>query len=156
MWYNINFDKLAILLLPTFLRKPTMVAYVQALLQPIDDLHFEWLQKRDLIDFYKLQYTGQVCRLRKVLNDQLDSDERRITIANGNAFKRSHIFTDAENKPKFLGTFFIRSKSEYENTGVDFVVFVPQTIINKEPFKLDFIIKFYKLAGKRYKIESLP
>lgn len=155
MWYNINFDKLAILLLPTFLRKPTLVAYVQALLQPIDDLHYAWLQKRNEVDFYKLQHTGQVCRLRKVLNDQLDNTQRRIRIGNGNAFKRSHIFTDAENKPKFLGTFFIRSKNEYENTGVDFVVFVPQSIIDQEPFKLDYLIKFYKLAGKRYIIINI-
>jgi hypothetical protein len=152
--FNIDFDRLAILLLLTFLRKQKLVAFVQCCFKPIDDVHYNWQQKR-LEDWYKLQHTGQVCRLRKVLNDQLDNTQRRIRIGNGNAFKRSHIFTDAENKPKFLGTFFIRSKNEYENTGVDFVVFVPQSIIDQEPFRLDYIIKFYKLAGKRYRIQAI-
>ncbi|WP_395075416.1 hypothetical protein [Flavobacterium sp.] len=154
MWFNIDFNKLTILLLPTVLREPITVAYAQALLKPIDALHYDWLQKRQA-DWYKLEHTGQVCRLRKVLNDQLDPILRRITIGNGTAFPRRYIYTKAENKPKYLGTFFIKSNNEYQNTGVDFRVFVPNEIVINAIFQLNYLIKFYKLAGKRYIIEAI-
>ena len=154
MWYKIDFKKLAILLLPTFLRKSIIVAYAQALLKPIDALHYDWLQKRKA-NWYTLEHTGQVCRLRKVLNDELDNTQRRITIANGTAFTRRYIYTKAEKKPKYLGIFFIKSNNEYQNTGVDFRVFVPQSIIDLQKYRLEYLIKFYKLAGKRYTIINI-
>jgi hypothetical protein len=156
MWYRIDYDRLAILMLPTFLRKPILVGFVQALLQPIASLHRDWLVKRTE-DWYLLEHTGQVCRLRKVLNDNLDNVQRRITIASGSAFVQEYIWTETEAEKQWIDdTFYVYSEDEYENTGVDFVVFVPQSVIDTEPFKLDYIIKFYKLAGKRYGIEVLP
>ena len=141
------------MLLPTFLRKPIFVAYVQCLFKPIADIHYEWLQKRTKVDFYALRHTGQVCRLRKVLNDRLDNVLRRIKIEEGNSFPRKYIYTRAENKPVYLGKFFINSQNDYENTGVDFVVSVPADIAIAEKYQLEYLLDFYKLAGKRYKIE---
>ncbi len=151
MWYKIDYDKLAILLLPTFLRTPKLVAFVQCILSEIDKIHYRWLQERDK-QFYKLEHTGQVCKLRKVLNDRCDSVLRRITIDEGNAFPRKYIYTKAEKKPVFLGKLFINSQNDYFNTGVDFIVNAPLNIKNNEEFRLIDLIKFYKLAGKRYKI----
>ena len=152
MWYKINYDRLAILMLPTFLRKPLLVGFVQALLQPIASLHYKWLLKRTE-DWYILEHTGQVCKLRKVLNDRLDNTLRRIEIKEGNSFPRKYIYTRAENKPVYLGKFIINSQNDYENTGVDFVVSVPADIAIAEKYQLEYLLDFYKLAGKRYKIE---
>lgn len=152
MWYNVDFNKLGILLLPTFLRKPILVGYLQSLLVPLTTIHDLWKAKRVDIDWYKLNHTGQVCRLRKVLNDRLDVSERRIYIGDGNSFPRKYIYTHDETKPTFIGKMFIYRNSEYVNTGVDFVVYAPQTIINMRWNELNALIQFYKLAGQRYQI----
>lgn len=154
MWYNIDYNKLVILLLPTFLRKPKIVGYLQSLIAPIITIHDDWKQKR-LDDWYKLEHTGQVCKLRKVLNDALDPADRRIYIDEGNAFPRKYIYTGAENKPVFLGKMFIYRNAEYLNTGADFVVFAPQEIIDAATNELNALINFYKLASKRYQIRPL-
>ncbi|HHT9079636.1 TPA: hypothetical protein ACT5CJ_002426, partial [Flavobacterium psychrophilum] len=137
--------------LPINLRQPKNIAYVLALLEPVEWLYYQWLQKRDF-DWYRLKHTGQVCKLRKVLNDNLDKSLRRIYIAQGTAFPRKYIYTKAENKPKYLGTYFIKSQDEYENTGVDFIVFVPTEIKTASIDQLKYLLNYYKLAGKRYKI----
>jgi hypothetical protein len=154
MWFNIDYNRLGILMLPTFLRKPILVNWIQVLLTPIANLHYTWKQKR-LADWYKLNHTGQVCFLRKVLNDHLDVSQRRIYIEDGNAFPRKYIYTRAEKKPVFLGKMFIYQNSEYTDTGVDFIVRAPAEIINTQIHELNALINFYKLASKRYKIQPI-
>ena len=154
MWYEVDFKKLAILLLPTALRRAKVVAFAQALLSPIAELHYSCKQKR-LADWYKIEHTGQVCYLRKVLNDSLDLSERRIYISDGNAFPRKYIYTRAEKKPVFLGKLFIYQNSEYTNTGVDFIVYAPAEIIATRINELNALINYYKLASKRYKIQPI-
>jgi hypothetical protein len=154
MWYDIDYNRFGILMLPTFLRKPILVNWVQVLLTPIANLHYTWKQKR-LADWYKLNHTGQVCYLRKVLNDTLDVSARRIYIGEGNSFPRKYIYTRPENKPVFLGTMHIYQNSEYVSVGTDFTVFVPLEIINTRIHELNALIIFYKLASKRYKIQPI-
>jgi hypothetical protein len=154
MWFNIDYNRLGILMLPTFLRKPILVSYVQALLEPIADLHYKWNVKREL-DWYKLKHTGQVCYLRKVLNDQLDISDRRIYIVDGDSFPRKYIYTQPERKPVFLGKMFIYQNSEYVGTGVDFTVCVPKLLYDTKIHELHALIKFYKLASKRYKLKPI-
>ena len=155
MWYKIDYNRLAILLLPTFLRKPILVGYVQAVFSSIDTVYYAWKQKRDF-DWYRLTHTGQVCKLRKVLNDNLDPSLRRIYLGVGTSFPQEYIYTEAEIDAQWLDdTFYVYTEDEYENTGVDFTVFVPVAIINTSIYQLKYLLQFYKLAGKRYKIEPI-
>lgn len=162
MWFEVDYNKLGILLLPTFLRKPRLVGYLQSLLVPLITIHDLWKEKR-IDDWYTLNHTGQVCYLRKVLNDRLDPDPidgRRIYIGEGTLVDRQYIYTHAETlldekKKVFLGKMFIYRRNEYRDTGVDFVVYVPQEIINTESDRLNSLIRFYKLAGKRYQIQAI-
>ncbi len=155
MWYKVVYNRLAILLLPTFLRKTILMAYVQCLFTPIDAVYYSWIEKRDF-DWYRLNHTGQVCKLRKVLNDSLDPSLRRIYIGLGTSFPQEYIYTELETDATWLDdTFFVYTEDEYENTGVDFTVFVPISIIESNIFQLKDLLKFYKLAGKRYKIEPI-
>lgn len=154
MWYDVDFKKLAVLLLPTALRKAKVVAFAQVLLSPIAELHRKWKHNR-LEDWYKIQHTGQVCYFRKVLNDAFPEAQGRIYISDGNAFPRKYIYTRAEKKPVFLGKMFIYQNSEYANTGVDFIVFAPAEIIAAKGNQLNALITYYKLASKRYKIQPI-
>lgn len=155
MWYNIDYNKLAIEMLPTFLRKARMVAFAQSCVLPVKKLHYDFLQKRDR-DWYKINHNGQVCKLRKALNDTLDPSLRRIYIGEGNAFPRKYIYTHAEDKPVYIGTMYIYQRSEFVGTGADFIVYAPQEIIDGNWHELKAIIEFYKLASKRYQILPLP
>lgn len=154
MWYNIDFKKLALLMIPSFLRKPILTAYLQSLLVPLENLHLEWLQKRT-DDWYALNHTGQVYSLRNALNDKLDEGSRRISISDGNAYPRKYIYTPIENKLKFLGKLSIYQNAEFLNTGYDFIVHAPQEVIDTKINELQALIIKYKLASKRYQIKAI-
>ena len=150
MWFNVNWNRLAILLLPTFLRSEVTKAWVSLLISPVNDVHYWWLQFRKQ-NIYNLAHNSQKCYLRGALNDRFDNELRRIRIDNGNSFKRQYIYTDAEQKTKFLGTIFLYDDSDYADTGVDFIVVVPAGLMYSV-YEMKSLIDFYRLASKRYKI----
>ena len=152
MWYHLNINKLSELLLPTFLRKEKMLAWLRALHFPlikiVDDFNFNRNQ-----NLYNLAHNGQVCYLRKALNDRFDVSERRIKITDGNRYKRQYIYTQGERKPKYLGVMYLRQNTDYADTGVDFIVEVPKGLKYND-YEMKALIEFYKLASKRYKIQK--
>lgn len=152
MWYILNINRLTELLTPTFLRKEKFLAWLRALHFPlikiVDDFNFNRNQ-----NLYNLAHNGQVCYLRKVLNDRFDVGGRRIKIADGNKYRREYIYTLGEQKPRYLGVMYLRQNTDYVDTGVDFIVLIPQGL-NYNPFEMKALIGFYKLASKRYKIEE--
>ena len=76
--FEIDYKKFAVLLTPTFLRKPVFTALVRVLMQPLTTLHDIFRTKRD-DHLFNLAHNGQVCYLKHALNS-LDS---RLTYANG-------------------------------------------------------------------------
>jgi hypothetical protein len=153
MWYKVDVNKLVVLLIPTFLRKPILIGYLQALTLPVSRLHQQWYNMRS-DNLYKLAHNGQVCYLRAALNDAFDADQRRIYITDGNKYTRKYIYTSAEQQPKYLGKIYLRQSEDYADTGVDFRVILPNGFdLNNNIYQLKALIDFYKLAGKRYKIE---
>ncbi len=127
-----------------------MKAWLELIVSGIDDIHYRWLQFRT-DNIYKLNHNSQICYLRKALNDRFDSSLRRIVIASGNAYTRQYIYTDAEQKPKWLGTIYLHGDEDYSDTGVDFIVKVPQDL-QFSKYEMTALIDYYKLASKRYKI----
>ena len=153
MWFNVHWKKLAVLLTPTFLRSELMKSWIELLMEGINDIHYQWLQFRKS-NIYILAHNSQVCYLRGALNDRFDNEQRRIQIIDGNKYQRKYIYTDEEQKPRFLGIIYIHGDEDYSDTGVDFIVQVPNDIIfNINEMK--GLIDFYKLASKRYKIVIL-
>jgi hypothetical protein len=125
---------------------------VYGLLAPIKQLYFDFLEDVRGVD-YIIEKNGQVCYLRSVLNDSFDFDLRRIQIRDGNRFERLYIFTTSENKPKALGTIYLNQRSDFADSGVDFLVVVPlalKDLINE--YALVSQVEFFKLASKRFKI----
>lgn len=152
MWFNVNWKKLAVLLTPTFLRSELMKSWIELLMEGINEVHYNWLTFRKS-NIYILAHNSQVCYLRGTLNDRFDNEQRRILIVDGNKYEREYIYTRGEQKPYFLGTLFIYSREDYADTGVDFIVRVPSDLIYNE-VEMQALIKFYKLASKRFKIEK--
>ena len=127
-----------------------MTAWLELIGDGIDSIHNEWLQFRS-DNLYKLAHNSQICYLRKALNDRFDPSLRRIEISSGNAFTRQYIYTDGEQKPKWLGTMYLHGDEDYEDTGVDFIVKVPTDLVFSI-YAMTALVDFYKLASKRYKI----
>lgn len=150
MWYNLDIKKLTILLTPTFLRKERFLAWLRVLNFPLIEIvdKFNFNRNENL---YNLAHNGQVCYLRGALNDRFDISARRIKITDGNRYKREYIYTLGEQKPRFLGTIYLRDDADYSDTGVDFIVEVPQNL-SYNNYEMEAVINFYKLASKRYKI----
>lgn len=152
MWYKINFDKLVVMLLPTFLRKPRMIAFITLFSAELTKLYNAWLVKK-IEDEKWLNHNSQVCKLRKILNDEFDDLQRRIKITDGQLYERKYIYTLGEKKPVILGKIYIRQALDYADTGIDFFVVVPVEInIEQNKYKLEALINRYRLASKRYKI----
>lgn len=151
MWFKVDWDKLVLLLLPTFLRKPKLFAYVKALVSPIESLHYRWKQMREA-NLKKLSYNGQKCYLRGALNDYCDPELRRIYINNTENLSPDYIYTQDENLDVYLGTMYIDNEFNYSTTTVDFLVFVPWNVLNDKINEITALLEFYTLAGKSYQI----
>jgi hypothetical protein len=158
MWQTINFSVLIQLLLPTFLRKNKMIAFLEANIKPLDDLYKKTL--------YDMQHTCQVISLEKVLNEYFmvanynpndHENTKVITITDEYYPPENYIYTQAESTKSV----------DYDNTDLwldednifleddlphfDFVVNIPASITFVEA-QLRAIIDYYKLAGKKYRI----
>lgn len=74
--YDVNFKRLALLLLPTFWRRPLFAAMAYAAVSPLQYLHTRFILWKRESD-YRLEHNGQVCYLRALLNDKFDPIDRR-------------------------------------------------------------------------------
>ncbi|MGC4130201.1 MAG: hypothetical protein QM564_11745 [Bergeyella sp.] len=158
MWFNLDLKKLTVQLMPTFLRSEIITAYLKALVKPLEDVHYQFMQNRNE-NLYILAHNGQKCYLRAVLNDRFDSEQRRIEIDDGNLQDSVFIYTDSEiegnpNLARFLGFLTLYQNQDLEDTAADFYVRVPDDISYNE-YEMKYLIDFYKLASKRYKIVPL-
>lgn len=162
MWFNLNIKKLAVLHLPTALRKAREIKFLFSLVKPLSRIHFDWLQVRNE-NIYKLNHNSQVCYLRKTLNDRFDPAERRIIIMDYQIYKQNYIYTQGENKPFKLGNssstdcgpMYLRPAYDYDLSTLNFIVKVPNELLVDNIYKIKALIEYYKLANKKYKIEKL-
>jgi hypothetical protein len=154
MWYKIDFDRLILLLMPTFLRKPVLFGFVKALVSPVASLHYKWEQMR-VANLLTLSYNGQRCYLRGVLNDRYDPDLRRIYIDEVPELSGNYIYTPAENLDYYLDTMWLDLDYSYQGELVDFVVCIPNDVLNTKKNEIIATIEFYKIAGKIYKIQPI-
>lgn len=148
--YNLNIDKLLVLLTPTFLRKPKLVAWLRMLATPFHKLLYDF-QRASQDNLYNLAHNSQVCYLRKALNDEFDDEQRRIRIEDGKQKQRLYIYPRSANKPLYLGKIFLYQRGDYIDGGVDFIVVLPKDL-TYDKYKLEALVNFYKLAGKRWEI----
>ena len=162
--FNIDFKKLAVLLIPTFLREPKHIAFVECFINPITEIQREFLDLRAK-DIYKLNHTPQVCSLERMLNDHFDISQRRIRIGEVLSNEPFFIFKESENTPKYIdetNIIYLNRYSANAGNGNEFTVYLPYDIWNEQKtevelgeyryYRIEALLDFYKLAGKKYKI----
>lgn len=150
--FNLDIDKLILWLIPAALRKPVLYAWLKALCLPVIQLYDQFMIRR-LASLYRISHNGQVFSMEAMLNDRFDLIARRIYITDGFTKDRIYIYTRLENKPVSLGVIPLYNRSDYADTGVDFIVWIPNEILisTEDQFELRALLNFYKLAGKRYR-----
>lgn len=160
--YNIDFEKLISDLLPAFLRKNRMLAWLQVLLTPLQNLYNAFLSYR-AGTAYSINFTGQVLSLEYLLNDTYfdDGTLKLIYILDGERREPVYVFQQLENTPAY----FYNEGEDYdpvylynsnEPTGYDFVVWVPFAF-NFPPDKplayLIGLVNKHKAAGFQFEIQ---
>lgn len=160
--YEINFKQLALLLLPTFLRRPIMGGVVYAVISPLNYIHTRFVLYQKDKD-YRLIHNGQVCYLRTVLNDMFDPVARRITITDDAENSIGLILYEREEQKSVLiperGTtagMVVNRRGFGGVDGFDFWINIPFVLQDELNIKrLNAIVNSYKLASKRYQINYI-
>jgi len=165
--FNIDFNNIIQLLLPPFLRKIKIIEWLKALVKPLIDLYAIFFQYRT-DTLYSLSFTGQVIYLEKLLNDTYNNGSPGIYITDGSFILKTYLYHKSEggaktylfHKSENAAKTYLFHKSEYTIT-YDFVVMVPAAIYsilqqnnNQGLNKMKALINLYKIAGKRYTIQS--
>ncbi len=171
-YFDLDIKKLSVELLPTFLRKPVIVAFLVALTAPLISIYRAFTKYRKNTN-YRLNHNGQVCYLRKVLNDRFDPIQRRIEIGDISRKEPLYIFTVSENLPLYIFTeneingsnntpqYLFTDTETGKKSAADFIVKLPSEIYAEQQtqtenrlrfYDLEKLIDTYKLASKHYKI----
>ncbi|MCD8081863.1 MAG: hypothetical protein LUF04_16150 [Bacteroides sp.] len=158
--YEVDIKKLALLLLPTFMRKPLIAGITYASVSGLSNIYMRFARFREETN-YRLEHNGQVCHLRAVLNDYFDPFERRITVTeNAELYDNSSIYMREVNTNEAVR---IQDTEDYALTvnrrgftgihGFDFWVNLPAAAYKEIDVKrVEAIVNIYKLASKRYGI----
>lgn len=158
--FNINIKRLALLTLPTWMRRPIVSALLFAGVTPLSRLLQELRTLRDETS-YRVNHNGQVCKLRGALNDAFDAKERRIKIEDeDNGSQRgARLFTRDMDRHilvplRATGNAFIINRRGYGGaSGFDFWVSIPFALMGKiDETRLAAVVSTYKLASKRWTI----
>lgn len=155
--YDVEYKKLAVLLLPMCLRLRTLIALLSVLVTPLQWLSERFAEYRRQKD-RRLSHNGQVCYLRGLLNDLYDPVARRIRVLDNESIETGVIIQQrAYNvtgrvSPRSSGKALRVFRRGWEATGaVGFKVEIPEelsTTINEQ--ELRAVVNEYKLAGTRY------
>ncbi|NDV79916.1 hypothetical protein [Dysgonomonas sp. 511] len=154
-FYKVDYIRLVRLLLPTMLRRARLKAFIGAMVVPLTRLHSTFLTFRREI-LYRITRNGQVCHLTAMLNDNFDYTPRRIYITDadredwGRMLWREHL-----DRPILLrhDEYFMLQQERFIGAdAIDFVVNVPASLnlSADDMARMDSLLRYYKLASKRY------
>lgn len=156
-FFNIDFNKLVAERIPLRMRQPRLLAFVAALSGEVAKQYQQFVRNRQA-NLYGINITPQVCYLEKFLNDRYDFTQRRIYITDGIDYPPTYLYQEEELKPLYLyqesenQPVYWYTEGESGELKDDFIVWVPVTIDFQEPEMIS-LIKIYKLAGTKFKIQ---
>jgi hypothetical protein len=145
-------------LLPSILRRPNMLAWLQALLSPLLSLYAQFLQ-HVATSATELSYNGQTMMLEKALNDRFDAGLRRIKIINADTQIEPVYFNYVSEQQPLQTGYFVAENGPglYLSHWIDYIsqvgftVQVPRSLAPQEA-ALQARIKQLKLSLIRHSI----
>jgi hypothetical protein len=155
--FNINYKRMVLLSLPTFLRRPLLVAFLHAAVAPATSLYRLFMLNRTN-NLYRLRMNAQVCYLRKMLNDAFPSADGGIKIRDSDRGGRWLFAYDQDASDRVSlsiedgGTvFYDRGAIIEQAAGFEVVVPVALKSPNNDT-KMRVLLNQYKLLSKKYTI----
>ncbi|MEO1049512.1 MAG: hypothetical protein AAFX87_02760 [Bacteroidota bacterium] len=165
-YYQIDFDQLVAILLPGFLRKPKLTAFLKACIAPMKTLYdeFQIFQKRQA---YEAGITAQAGLIEKALNDSFDHESRRFQIVHELLNDGPTLYLDSDMKEdrtqhilhldeeghNSSGLFMhLSTESSELPAGVDFRVNAPLDTSSREE-AIKSVVRKYKFAAKTFDVE---
>jgi len=162
-FYNIDFVRLCITLIPVRMRGGLLKLFIECFSQELDTMHKEFTAWRN--DFFnKLVKTSTVSDLETVLNHLYDPDQCRIKIVDGEntnyhvLLYQRRFYEAGLVEPCITPVMIYKRNHGIDGVGIDFYIKVPLAIYRAyttdEAFRKDFDEKVsaYKPAGKNYKV----
>lgn len=151
--FDIDFKKLLRWMIPIRLRMPRVLSFLNSFKNEVTKTYLLFKSNRGA-NLYRIAITPQVCLLERLLNDRYDFTQRRIYIDDGIDYPPTYIYRTDELKPIYLGTQIIYTAGESGNLKDDFVIYVPSDI-SFEDAEMSSLVKAYKLAGTKFKIQRI-
>ena len=161
---KIDYKKLAVLLLPTFLRQPLLMSFARVLMTPSQRLHDEHHMARDE-RMYQLQHTSQICHIKDALNREFGAGNyaREPDYAAGFEIEDINAIGDwvmtYDEVPAFADVHTMVSDNDYllvydeaiiTQATQSFIVYVPNDLdFNASLPKVRAIVDQYRLASRR-------
>ena len=161
---QIDYRKLVILLLPTFLRQPVLMAWLRAMAYPLQQLHDRHQAARTQ-RLYELRHTSQVCYIKDALNNEFGITDyaNGFEIEDINApgewvwiYDENVDRFDDEQHMLFDDPTFIHNISAILPPTSAFFVLVPQSITIDETneARIRSIVNKYRLASRTFEIKT--
>ncbi len=161
--FNIAFDQLIYNLLPHFLRKERMLAWLLAVMKPVVLLYDRFLVYRT-DKLYEARISAQVNSLEYMLNDAYygDGNGRTIYITDNEDYSEDiYLYNSSEletethlfNSDETADTDTLTFNAQEGTGGVDFIVWVLMDMMYDSDKMISRINK-YKLAGTTYEIKT--
>ena len=161
---KIDYNKLAVLLLPTFLRQPILMSLARILMVPLQRLHDEHHAARDE-RMYQLRHTSQICHIKDALNREFSVGNYSASpdytagfeIENINAigdwvmtYDEVPAFADVHTMVKENDYLLVYDEAIITQATQSFIVYVPNGLdFNASLPKVRAIVDMYRLASRK-------
>lgn len=159
--FAVDFYTLIVRLLPPFLRRPVMIAWLYRLIHPVISLYGQFLGFRQQ-QLMRTSCTGQVISLEWLLNELFDPTGRGIYIlTNGLSTTDNFIYSETDSAASNdlysesdagMPPLYLYAEIDYFSL-IHFTVFVPVALVF-DPVQLRAVVDYYRLAGKRFDVQT--
>ncbi len=154
--YDLKIKRMALSLVPVFMRRPVMTALVQAAVHGVAAAHADFMRWRVQTD-EEIHHTGQVCSLRGLLNDMFDPGHRQIEVvdftSSGDCIlilrrRETGRWTRIPMRPKAK---VVECRGFGGTAGYDFEIMVPERLRGTiDIARLTAVTDRYKLCSRRW------
>lgn len=163
MWYNVDFNKWAVQLLPPILRSKVLVVLLKIMLIPFVQIHAQFMRYRAIIAG-RLNVTASIQDIERILNATFFLKSSQIYIEDINDDSKSVLYFSREGQSgvfvnPLLTMWYLGEVPDKPN----FIIYIPNFLCTslkkaEDKHKGQFLttiinlIEYYKPAGRRYAI----
>lgn len=138
--FNVNIDKLNLLVLPTWLRRPAVHAFCQSLSAPMRSIYKRFMERRRQV-LFRLKYDSSVYNIERYLNKTFSDGGTDIYITNADRPSGSYLtsylpffITDPNHYGVVQRAYLTQSMPFYIDEvqkGIDFTVHIPSSLAQR-------------------------